>query len=144
MSTGAYRYPDGSEYSGEWNSTGQRHGHGHMVFPDKSEFWGSFQNGLCNGPGIMKFADGSRYDGEFHEGKFHGFGVFTRCDHMKFEGEFKDGKISGLGLITFSDQTHGLPRNEGHFEGSKMLQRLKCPGIIQRAREAANYARSHC
>ena len=60
MTTGAYRYPDGSEYSGEWNSTGQRHGHGHMFFPDRSEFWGSFQNGLCTGPGIMKFADGSR------------------------------------------------------------------------------------
>ncbi|XP_046576894.1 LOW QUALITY PROTEIN: MORN repeat-containing protein 4-like [Haliotis rubra] len=139
----SYKYPDGSSYSGNWSENGQRHGYGHMKFADGSEFWGMFDNGLCTGNGVMRFPDGSRYEGEFRQGKFNGYGIFTRCDNMRFEGEFKEGKIWGMGLITFSDKTHGLPRNEGYFEGNKLLRREKCSGIIQRARDAANKAKSY-
>ena len=46
------------------------------------------------------------------------------------------------GLLTFADGTHGLPRNEGYFENSKIMQRKKCPDVIHRAIQAAERARS--
>ena len=57
---GVYRYPDGSEYTGDWQE-GQRHGYGVMNFPDGSKYFGIFDNGLCQGNGIMVFNDNSRY-----------------------------------------------------------------------------------
>lgn len=57
----SYRYPDGSEYNGEWSDDGQRDGFGVMKFPDSSQYYGSFNKGLCDGNGIMIFSDHSRY-----------------------------------------------------------------------------------
>jgi hypothetical protein len=57
---GTYRYPDGSEYSGDWQE-GQRHGYGMMKFPDGSKYYGIFDNGLCQGTGTMTFSDKSQY-----------------------------------------------------------------------------------
>lgn len=56
----SYKYPDGSEYNGEWNDNGQRHGFGTMTFPDGTRYTGNFENGLCQGYGVMLLADGSR------------------------------------------------------------------------------------
>lgn len=137
----SYRYPDGSEYNGEWNEEGQRDGFGVMKFPDGSQYYGSFKKGMCDGDGIMVFADHSRFEGEFRDGKFNGYGVFERSDGMKYEGQFKDGKIEGLGLVTYSDQTHGLPRNEGYFESNRIIRRQKCHSEIHRARQAAQRAK---
>ncbi|KAK3595870.1 hypothetical protein CHS0354_014693 [Potamilus streckersoni] len=139
---GTYKYPDGSQYNGEWSSTGQRHGYGQMTFPDGSQYYGFFENGLCEGSGVMIFSDNSRYEGDFRKGKFNGHGVFIRCDGMKYEGQYQDGKICGLGMVTFSDGTQGLPRNEGYFEGGKLIRREKCPAEIRKAHQAADKARS--
>lgn len=87
-------------------------------------------------------ADGSRYEGEFSDGKFNGVGVFTRCDNMMYEGEFKNGKVWGLGLLTFADGTHGLPRNEGYFEGTALIRREKCTMMVGKARQIADKARN--
>lgn len=46
------------------------------------------------------------------------------------------------GLLTFADGTHGLPRNEGFFEGSKLVRREKCPSAVHRAIQAAERARA--
>ena len=56
-----YPYPNGSEYVGEWDKKGQRSGLGHLAFPDNSEYFGQFHDGLTTGLGAMLFADGSRY-----------------------------------------------------------------------------------
>ncbi|XP_060082518.1 MORN repeat-containing protein 4-like [Ylistrum balloti] len=138
----AYKYPDGSEYNGEWSEDGQRQGYGHMKFPDGAQYYGMFVNGLCEGLGVMVFSDNSRYEGEFQQGKFSGMGAFLRCDGMKFEGEFQEGKIRGQGIVTFPDGTHGLPRNEGYFDGNKMLRREKCMAAIQKAKQIADSAKS--
>ncbi|KAK2170840.1 hypothetical protein NP493_1132g00000 [Ridgeia piscesae] len=137
-----YKYPDGSEYSGDWSEQGQRHGSGEMKFPDGTRYKGRFENGLCAGHGVMYFADGSSYEGELSNGKFHGFGVFTRQDKMKFEGEFRDGKVWGLGLVTFADGSHGMPRNEGYFEGDALRKQEKCPSAVTKGRQAADRARA--
>lgn len=115
-----------------------------MKFPDGSQYYGSFNKGLCDGNGIMIFSDHSRYEGEFRGGKFNGYGIFERSDGMKYEGQFRDGKIEGLGLVTYSDQTHGLPRNEGYFENNKIIRRQKCHNEIHRARQAAQRAKESC
>lgn len=46
-----------------------------------------------------------------------------------------------LGLITFKDGTHGLPRHEGFFKDCKMIQKKKCPEVINDAQRAAMMAR---
>ena len=61
---------------------------------------------------------------------------------MKYEGQFQDGKIYGLGLLTFTDGSHGVPRNEGHFENNKLVRHEKCPDVIQKANALAERARA--
>nr|CAD7578854.1 unnamed protein product [Timema californicum] len=58
MKTGAYRYEDGTNYVGDWNPRGQKHGMGHMALPDGTRYDGAFQNGLCSG--LVTFSDGSQ------------------------------------------------------------------------------------
>ena len=60
MTSAQYRYPDGSEYFGEWSEQGQRNGFGQMHFPDGSSYTGRFEVGLCDGLGVMILADQSR------------------------------------------------------------------------------------
>ncbi|CAF1064768.1 unnamed protein product [Rotaria sordida] len=139
---GTFRYPDGSEYTGEWNEDGQRHGLGQLTFSDQAKYRGRFENGLFSGLGSISYPDGSKYDGEFSQGRYHGLGVFTRCDGMKYEGQLHEGKIFGLGLLTFADGSHGLPRNEGHFENNKLVRREKCPDTIRKAIACAERAKS--
>ena len=135
-----YKYPDGSEYKGEWNQEGQRHGFGTLILNDSTKYIGEFENGLCHGLGVMTFPDGSKYEGEFTYGKFEPCGVFTRCDKMRYEGEFKCGKVNGRGILTFADGSHGLPRNEGLFQDNKLVAREKSTDIIEKANQAAKNA----
>ena len=60
MVHGKYKYPDGSQYNGEWSEQNQRHGSGEMKFPDGAQYKGNFELGLCHGTGVMTFTDGSR------------------------------------------------------------------------------------
>ncbi len=85
-----YRYPDGSEYFGEWSDDGQRHGQGQMSFPDGARYVGQFENGLSSGTGIMTFGDGSRFVRQFtiytqsqkKRNFFHGFFLWPRVRVM--------------------------------------------------------------
>ncbi|XP_063964083.1 MORN repeat-containing protein 4-like [Lytechinus pictus] len=140
-SQGVYKYPDGEEYKGEWLE-GKRHGVGELYLSDGSKYSGQFDSGLCSGHGTLLFADGSRYEGQFQQGRFDGLGVFTRPDGMLFEGEFKQGKVNGLGLLTFADGTHGLPRNEGLFDGTRLVERQRARDIVTKAKQAAQTAKN--
>ncbi|KAG8228884.1 hypothetical protein J437_LFUL007621 [Ladona fulva] len=102
VKSGSYKWEDGSKYVGDWNAKGQKHGMGHLTFPDGTRYDGAFNNGLCGGLGVIRFPDGAKYEGEFMQGWFHGHGVFWRADGMKFEGEFRGGRIWGLGEVSFS------------------------------------------
>uniref|UniRef100_A0A0B7AWY2 MORN repeat-containing protein 4 n=1 Tax=Arion vulgaris TaxID=1028688 RepID=A0A0B7AWY2_9EUPU len=144
MSTqqGQYRYPDGSVYHGQWDSDGRRHGYGSLILSDGSKFRGNFDKGFYSELGAIDFTDGSKYEGEFLKGRFHGLGVFVQSNNMRFEGEFKDGKICGLGIVSFPNGSHGLPRNEGYFDGMKIVRQEQCPRVIQRARDVATRVRA--
>lgn len=132
-----YTYPVGDTYQGTWDDEGRKHGIGKFNSTNGNLYVGQFEHGLCSGVGVLKLPDGSRYEGEFLQGKFHGVGVFTRSDKMKYEGEFFEGDVRGLGLITFPDGSHGIPRNEGKFEGNKFLEQAKATNTVTKAREAA-------
>ena len=136
-----YTYPEGDVYDGCWNNEGKKHGIGILNLTDGSKYEGKFSDGLFDGHGILTFPDGSKYEGEFSKGKYSGYGIYTRCDGMKYEGKFSDGKVNGPGLITFPDNGHGRPRNEGIFEGTKLLKREKVPEAIEKAQKAGDRAR---
>lgn len=57
---GSFKYADGSEYIGDWNSSGQRDGVGQLTTPDGSVYVGQFKAGLCSGLGVLVFSDGAR------------------------------------------------------------------------------------
>ena len=136
-----YVYPEGDVYDGFWNNEGKKHGKGILSLTDGSKYEGKFSDGLFDGHGALMFPDGSKYEGEFSKGKYSGYGIYTRCDGMRFEGRFSEGKVSGPGLITFPDGGNGRPRNEGVFEGTKLLRREKVPEAIEKAHKACERAR---
>ncbi|KAJ8025407.1 MORN repeat-containing protein 4 [Holothuria leucospilota] len=136
-----YTYPDGEEYKGDWVD-GKKQGLGQLTSPDGIQYTGGFDNGLFNDYGVLVFPDGSRYEGQFVGGKFEGHGVFRGAQGMVFEGEFRQGKVSGKGIITFPNGEHGLPRREGIFEGTRLVERMRCSETIELARQAAANASS--
>eukprot|EP00730_Choanoeca_flexa_P012826 TRINITY_DN4657_c0_g1_i1.p1 TRINITY_DN4657_c0_g1~~TRINITY_DN4657_c0_g1_i1.p1 ORF type:complete len:150 (+),score=26.36 TRINITY_DN4657_c0_g1_i1:71-520(+) len=81
---GAFVFPDGSTYEGDYTST---------------------SNGAVarQGKGMMKFLDGSTYNGEWKDDKMHGNGLLTNADGSSYAGEFKKGKFDGEGEYTFAD-----------------------------------------
>lgn len=136
------QYDDGDQYAGDWNAEGKRQGFGVLTFADGSRYSGNFDAGMCEGHGVLTFRDGAKYEGEFASGKFHGYGIYNRSDGMKFEGQFRDGNVHGSGLLTFSDGTSGLPRQEGEWDGGRLVRRGKAEGAVRAAGEAAVKARS--
>ena len=46
------------------------------------------------------------------------------------------------GLLTFPDGSHGIPRNEGFFEGNKLIRREQCGQKVARAEQAAIKAKN--
>ncbi|CAH1381470.1 unnamed protein product [Tenebrio molitor] len=141
--TGGYRYGNGAVYVGAWNSTGRRHGYGHLLLSDGTRYDGFFHDGLFHGFGMLTFSDGAKYEGEFLDGWFHGYGIFWRSDGMKHEGQFSGGKIWGLGMTTFNDGSNGFPRYEGFFQDCKLLKKVSCVEVVQKAQKVAFMARNH-
>ena len=61
---------------------------------------------------------------------------------MMFEGCFKDGRPHGPGRITFSDGSHGNPKQEGYFEGTRLVQRDYVNDALKKARLCAKRAKN--
>ena len=58
---GSFKYDDGTQYVGDWNDKGQKHGMGHLALADGTRYDGGFEVGLFNGLGVITFPDGARY-----------------------------------------------------------------------------------
>ncbi|XP_057289573.1 MORN repeat-containing protein 4-like [Hydractinia symbiolongicarpus] len=136
-----YTYPEGDVYEGDWSHEGKKHGIGQLKLLDGSVYEGRFQHGLFNGVGTFKFADGSFYQGEFSNGLYNGHGIYVRCDGMMFEGAFRNGRPDGPGLITFADGSHGNPKQEGYFEGTRITKRESAGPALKKARLCAERAK---
>lgn len=135
-------YDEGDQYKGDWNTNAEREGFGVLTFADGSRYSGKFVAGLCEGPGVLTFPDKSKYEGEFARGKYNGHGVFQRADGMKYEGEFYDGMIKGMGLLTFADGTNGRPRQEGEWDGTRLVRRAKADEHVRQAQDASVKAKA--
>jgi hypothetical protein len=53
---------------------------GKLIFSQKNEYTGQFDEDEREGYGYYKWADGSRYKGWFHKGKQHGLGMYLKVD----------------------------------------------------------------
>jgi len=135
-------YDDGDQYKGDWNADGKREGFGVLTFADGSRYSGKFAGGLCEGPGVLTFPDNSKYEGDFGGGKYEGHGVYYRADGMKYEGQFEAGQVKGLGLLTFADGTCGRPRQEGQWDGTRLIRRAKADDQVRQAQDAAVKAKA--
>ena len=60
-------------YRGERDpESGNKHGYGREVYPNRDTYAGDWENNLWNGQGIFTFADGRVFDGEFVYGVWQG------------------------------------------------------------------------
>lgn len=81
-----------------------------ITFITGSQFIGNYNNAIhcMDGYGKYLYPDGSQYTGSFKKGKFHGFGemILMKPFHFKFVGEFEDGKLIQLHEMTYQDGLH--------------------------------------
>eukprot|EP00040_Diaphanoeca_grandis_P031933 m.192312 g.192312 ORF g.192312 m.192312 type:complete len:373 (+) comp32460_c0_seq2:531-1649(+) len=70
---GAYVWPDGTRYVGDWKDN-KRHGKGEIVFSDGKSYSGDYLDGKMDGQGTYKWADGKSYVGEWKNNNKHGKG----------------------------------------------------------------------
>lgn len=118
---GRYRWPDGREYDGNWQSglphgmgneqrnngdsyrgmwrEGRRHGHGELNAAAGSHYVGDFVNGLREGAGVESSAAGL-YRGSWRLDVAAGHGTFHGTDGDVYEGQWSSGERSGFGRYT--------------------------------------------
>ena len=138
-------YSDGSKFTGEFNSSGQRHGVGRLQLADSGgEYVGEWLEGYPSGLGCVHFSDGSRFAGEFVAGRPHGSGVWSSAgSSLSYVGQFFEGKPQGAGRMKFADGTAGVPRHEGWFQANQLIKRAVAeerPALEEEARRAETLA----
>ena len=89
--TGAYSYPDGSRYVGEFRNN-KRSGQGTLTFANGDKYVGEWSDGKENGHGTYTFINGSKYVGDWRDGKRNGRGTQTYSDGSRYAGEWRDDK----------------------------------------------------
>ena len=113
---GAYRFPDGSEYSGEFRDA-KLHGEGTYVYAGRGEkYVGEWRNGVINGLGVYYYRTGNRYEGEWRNGRKHGQGTYHYADRGdKYVGEFVNDQPNGQGTYYY----HNGDRYEGEWRDGR-------------------------
>ena len=89
---GAYTYPDGRSYVGEFRN-GMRNGYGILEFPSGEIYEGQWRDDKKNGRGILIWPDGEKYVGGFRDGKMDGKGTYTYLNGRAREGVWSDGEL---------------------------------------------------
>lgn len=119
---GAYRYPDGSEYSGEFHNA-KMHGQGTYVYAGRGEkYVGEWRNGAINGEGTYYYRSGNRYQGEWRNGRKNGQGTYTYANGEKYVGEFANDQPNGQGVYYY--------RNGDRYEGEWRNGRKNGQGVL--------------
>ena len=119
---GAYRYPDGSEYSGEFRNA-KMHGEGTYTYAGRGEkYVGEWRGGTINGQGTYYYRSGNRYVGEWRNGRKSGQGTYTYANGDKYAGNFENDQPNGQGTYYYSsgDRYVGEWRN-GRKNGQGVL-----------------------
>eukprot|EP00347_Sterkiella_histriomuscorum_P011643 403371667 len=120
--SGIFVWPDGSEYSGEFNiQTSELEGQGILTLDDEV-ISGQWRESQLNGYGMRKTTNGEIYKGHWIDGKLEGDGEYESSTG-KFKGRFIKNKENGYGLKTFSDGSQfignwkdGLPEGKGEMQ----------------------------
>ena len=88
--SGEIRLRDGFHYKGDFFKNSLE-GHGHITFPDDSEYEGAVVDGLRHGQG--HFTQGNiTYTGGWKCGVRHGTGIMRYSQTSFYDGQFVDGK----------------------------------------------------
>jgi tetratricopeptide (TPR) repeat protein len=120
---GTYRYPDGSEYSGDFRNA-RMHGQGTYTYAKRGEkYVGEWRNGVINGQGAYYYRSGNRYEGEWSDGRKNGHGVYLYASRGdRYEGHFANDQPNGQGTYYYSngDRYEGEWRN-GRKHGQGVL-----------------------
>lgn len=92
---GAYYFPNGRRYFGDWDA-GYMHGEGVMQWPNHCKYVGSFESDLRHGEGAMIWSDGSQLIVEWSRGKQHGLGLLIDADGRQSQQVFMDGVVQPM------------------------------------------------
>ncbi|XP_046858472.1 uncharacterized protein LOC124451915 isoform X3 [Xenia sp. Carnegie-2017] len=95
-------YIDGSVYCGEYMN-GKRHGHGVMVWPNRTRYIGAWEDDERHGQGELIYYTGEKYVGNWVADKKEGKGRQVYVNNDVYEGEWKDGKMHGKGVIRYAN-----------------------------------------
>lgn len=109
--TDIYRYPDGTQYSGDWKY-GVPHGDGKLKLANGTMYIGAFRRGVPDGTGILQETDGDLYQGEWKQGMRDGMGMMEYANGNRYEGQWKQDKREGEGVLVFPSGT----RFEGEWK----------------------------
>lgn len=101
---------DGSLFIGRFEK-GKASGLGAYLFPDGSAYEGDFINNYAHGEGKYE-SDSLKYIGHFYHNKFQGKGKETGPAH-EYEGEFYEGNKTH-GILKWTDQSNEYLYT-GHF-----------------------------
>jgi hypothetical protein len=120
---GTYRFPDGSEYSGEFRDA-KLHGQGAYAYAGRGEkYVGEWRNGVINGRGVYYYRSGNRYEGEWRNGRKSGQGTYYYADRGdKYVGAFANDQPNGQGAYYYS--------NGDRYEGEWSNGRKHGQGVL--------------
>ena len=120
---GTYRFPDGSEYSGEFRDA-KLNGQGTYVYAGRGEkYTGDWRNGVINGRGVYYYRSGNRYEGEWRNGRKSGQGMYYYADRGdKYVGDFANDQPNGQGAYYYG--------NGDRYEGEWKNGRKHGQGIL--------------
>jgi serine/threonine-protein kinase PpkA len=120
---GSYRYPDGSEYTGDFRNA-RMHGQGTYVYAGRGEkYVGEWRSGVIDGQGTYYYRSGNRYAGEWRNGRKSGQGTYFYTERGdKYVGEFADDQPNGQGVYYY--------RNGDRYEGEWRNGRKHGQGVM--------------
>jgi hypothetical protein len=146
--TGAYTFPNGDTYAGEWVNN-LRGGHGSYTYANGDKYVGGHLANQPDGEGVFFFRTGATFSGRYKQGWRDGPGVQTFATGERFVGEFKADKRHGFGVLLSPDEQvvqSGIWTDDQRKEivGSRAeleKQRLLVQRLLAEAREKEQLAR---
>ena len=98
-----FEYPDGTPvYSGILVND-VPHGRGKIIFPDKTELYGTFDNGELHEKARMILPDKTEIDGFYSNGSMNGNGKIIYTNGDIYAGDIIDNKKNGFGTMVYKN-----------------------------------------
>jgi len=112
---GSFTYDRGDVYMGQWLND-EAHGEGTYIWGTGGSYIGTSLNGINSGQGVLTLPSGYRYEGEFVEGLKHGQGKERLTNGDIYIGRFWKGARHGEGQCGNSNGSTKICRyDQGHL-----------------------------